>query len=210
MGRPSDYTEEKGTEICRLLATGRSLRSICLQDDMPNFDTVLRWAERFPSFRGQYAEARSAQAELWAEEIVDIADGNKLDTKLVARGDELVETLDWDHVQRAKLRVDARKWIAARLLPKKYGDTQNLRVSGPDGGPIQTQTQHSLAPEDMSLFLQAMTDAERRKGSPLFAAAPAAAPVKRKGGRKAVPKPPKPPRQMHPGKTPVRKPKEPQ
>jgi hypothetical protein len=43
-------------------------------------------------------------------------------------------------VARNRLRVDARKWVAAKLLPKKYGDKVQQEVSGPDGGPIEVQT----------------------------------------------------------------------
>lgn len=49
-----------------------------------------------------------------AEEIVEIADDGANDID----GDKV----DHENVQRSRLRVDARKWVAARLLPKRYGD----------------------------------------------------------------------------------------
>jgi hypothetical protein len=48
----------------------------------------------------------------------------------------LVETvLDHEHVQRSRLRVDARKWLLSKLLPKQYGD--RVEVTGKDGGPLE-------------------------------------------------------------------------
>ena len=35
-----------------------------------------------------------------------------------------------EHVQRSRLRVDARKWIASKLKPKKYGDYQKHEHTG--------------------------------------------------------------------------------
>lgn len=108
-GRPSDFTQEIADAICERLAEGESLRKICLGDDMPNKATVFRWLGLHQSFSDQYARAREEQAETLADEIVEIADGNK----------------DSDP-QRDRLRVDARKWVASKLKPKKYGDKQLL------------------------------------------------------------------------------------
>jgi hypothetical protein len=35
--------------------------------------------------------------------------------------------------------IDTRKWILAKMAPKKYGDKVIQELSGPDGGPIQSQ-----------------------------------------------------------------------
>lgn len=112
-GRPSEYDEARADEICERLANAESLRSICLSAHMPAQSTVFRWLEQNESFRKRYACARETQAHAMADEILDIADEND------------------DDVQRSKLRVDARKWLAAKLLPTKYGDRQ-LVGSDPD------------------------------------------------------------------------------
>jgi len=57
------------------------------------------------SVRQQYARAKEKAADKLADEIVEIADN---------------ATPQDAHV--ARLKVDARKWVAAKLLPKKYGD----------------------------------------------------------------------------------------
>jgi hypothetical protein len=54
-----------------------------------------------------------------AEEIVEISDEGKRDTYIDAYGNERT---DYDVIARSKLRVDTRKWLLAKMLPKVYGD----------------------------------------------------------------------------------------
>jgi hypothetical protein len=115
LGRPSSYSEEVATRLCQLIADGSSLRKACEQDGMPDRDTVRRWLNdpEMVSFRGRYARAKDEQAEHLAEEIIELADtGGGNDTN------------------RARLMVDARKWVASKLLPKKYGERLQADVSG--------------------------------------------------------------------------------
>lgn len=103
------YSDEVAEAICARLAGGRSLRRICGDGDMPSLTSVMRWLAERPQFRQRYAVARSLQADLFADQILEIADGDD-----GASGSEAV--------QRARLRVDTRKWLMARLAPRKYGD----------------------------------------------------------------------------------------
>lgn len=97
-----------------------------------------------PEFSEQYARAREAQADKLAEEALQIADDGRSDTYV--DGDGNVKT-DTEVIQRSKLRVDTRKWLASKMAPKKYGD--KVAIGGADDlGPVQT-----VAKE--------MTDAER-------------------------------------------------
>lgn len=90
---------------------------------MPNKSTVFRWLAADEAFRDQYARAREAQADALFDDILDIADDGTNDymTKTNADGSEY-EALNAEHIQRSRLRVDARKWMAGKLLPKKYGE----------------------------------------------------------------------------------------
>jgi len=104
---------------------------------MPEKRTVLKWLASLPEFVTQYAHAREAQADAYADEIAEIADDGKRDYTVDADG---VAFVDHDHIARARLRVDARKWIASKLKPKKYGDKLTAELSGPNGGPIETKS----------------------------------------------------------------------
>ena len=119
MGRPSDYSLELAARICERLADGESLKAICSADDMPNKATVYLWLTKHPEFSDMYARAREDQADTLADEIIEIADDSRRDTITDERGNEVCNT-EW--INRSRLRVDARKWIAAKLKPRKYGE----------------------------------------------------------------------------------------
>lgn len=101
---------------------------------MPDRSTVHLWVvEDREGFSRQYANARQAQALRWADEILEIADDGTNDTYETDEG----ERVDSDVIQRSRLRVDTRKWLLSKVLPKVYGDRTALEVSGPDGKPIE-------------------------------------------------------------------------
>lgn len=137
MGRPSTFTPEIGDAICGGLVEGLSLRTICAADGMPNPATVYRWLREHDGFREQYTRAREDQAEGYADEIVEIADeectmvkSSKHPTAAKDDEEELEVVFDSTAVARNRLRVEARKWTAAKLLPKKYGDRQTIEHEG--------------------------------------------------------------------------------
>jgi transposase-like protein len=134
VGRPTDYTEEVAARICEEIAEGKSIRQICRADDMPAPSSVYKWLMEHPQFSEQYERARQEQAEAFAQEIIEIADNGTNDTYVDENGNKKT---DWDVLGRSKLRVDARKWIASKLLPKKYGDL--VRLTGADAGPVAFQ-----------------------------------------------------------------------
>lgn len=128
MARPSDYTEELALLICAELASGRSLVSICKDEDMPGLTTVYRWRLERPAFREMYARAREDQADTLADEIVGIADESIND--IIIDPETGYERTNHEVVARSRLRVDARKWVAAKLKPRSYGDKLDLTHSG--------------------------------------------------------------------------------
>ncbi len=135
-GRPSKYNDALVNEICKRISCGESLVKVLQSPGMPDYSNVSRWLDKYEDFRNKYARAKAEQSEYYANQIIDIAD--EVPTCEMPDPDGGV-TIRIDHagVQRNKLRVDARKWVAAKLLPKKYGDSSTLALSGPEGGPIQ-------------------------------------------------------------------------
>ena len=107
MGRPSIFTDELANEICERISLGRSLRNVCLDKDMPTKTTVMRWLDENEDFCDQYRRACEDRETTHFEEMLTIAD------------EVLPETAE---VARAKLRIDTRKWVLARMNPKKYSD----------------------------------------------------------------------------------------
>lgn len=123
VGRPSEYNQQVAEAICERIALGESLRSICRDDAMPAQSTVFKWLTQQQSFAEQYARARETQADAMVDEMLDIAD----------------RAVSNEEVQAARLRIDARKWVAVKLRPKKYGERVMTELTGRDGGPIQTE-----------------------------------------------------------------------
>ena len=117
MPRASEFTQEVADAICERLADGESLRSICAGSEMPAKVTVFKWLKNNEDFANQYARAREAQGDSLFDDVLTIADTE-------------------EDAQKARVRIDARKWMAGKLRPKVYGDKVMNEHSGPDGAAI--------------------------------------------------------------------------
>jgi len=112
MGRPSKYTPELATEFCRRLALGEAVLQITNDPAMPSRETIYTWLKTRPDFLDIYTQARSQQADAYAEQVV-------------------IEAFNSHVAQIGKLRVDALKWAASKIAPKKYGDKVEIETSQP-------------------------------------------------------------------------------
>ena len=148
LGRPTKYTEELCSTICTRITNGESLRNICREAGMPTLDTIYRWIGRYPSFSEQYTRAREEQADTLADEIQALSD--EAPPMVLGKYGEVIDT-GW--LQWQKQRIDARKWVASKLKPKKYGDRVSL--AGDAENPLQTSVQVE-ASELFSSILQNM------------------------------------------------------
>lgn len=106
---------------------------------MPAKSTVMKWLTLHPEFVDQYARAREAQADHFAEEILEISDDGSNDwmERRNDDGDVVAVVADHEHISRSKLRVDSRKWLMSKLAPKKYGD--KVVHSGDDESPMKLE-----------------------------------------------------------------------
>jgi hypothetical protein len=126
MAGVTTYTQKIADEICELIADGLSLRTICNKDTMPSRATVFKWLNEIDGFSDQYARAREEQAETLADEIVSIIDDASepllVDGIPLMNDGKPVMMASQVSVAHARLKMDARKWIASKLKPKKYGE----------------------------------------------------------------------------------------
>jgi len=126
-GRQTVYSQQVAEEVCDRLAAGESLISISTDPRMPPRSTVIEWVEdNREGFAEQYMRARSRGYERMAEELVAISDA---DCTFAGQPDPAL-------VQQARLRVDTRKWMLSKMLPKKYGDRVVQELVGDGDRPI--------------------------------------------------------------------------
>lgn len=130
MAGVTTYSEDMALIICERLADGESLKAICEDDEMPARSTVFKWLAENETFSDMYARAREEQADAIFDEILNIADDGRNDW-MERRGEEDAGWItNGENIQRAKLRIDARKWMAGKLRPKKYGEKLELEHGG--------------------------------------------------------------------------------
>jgi hypothetical protein len=100
---------------------------------MPSITQVLEWQGLYPEFQAQYVRATEARSEHWLAELIEVG---KAVPEYVADPATGRRAADSGLVAKARMVSENLKWALSRLHMKKYGDTQQLRHAGPDGGPI--------------------------------------------------------------------------
>lgn len=129
MGAQTTYTRKIADEIARRLSTGEFLRAIC-RDMGLAAPTVCGWvAENIDGFAERYAHARTIGYDMLAEGLDDLAGDNEMDEREI-EVDGVTKTItNPDNVQRAKLRVDTRKWLLSKWHRAKYGDASSVDLN---------------------------------------------------------------------------------
>jgi hypothetical protein len=125
LGRPSIYTDQLAERICYIVATHTfGIQKLTkMYAWMPTAETIRDWRLKNALFSAQYARAKLIQADLLAEDCVDISDDDSQDTIVTEDGKEIANHAV---VHRSRLRIETRKWLASKLLPKQYGDRMVL------------------------------------------------------------------------------------
>lgn len=137
--QPIPYNEAIADQVCDAIAASpKGLAAIIEELELSISPSLIyKWAQQNESFRERYARARADQARVLAEEIAEIADKTQFGETITLKADGTQEIKTGDMIEHRKLRIEARKWLAAKLLPKVYGD--KLQHTGADEGPIQVE-----------------------------------------------------------------------
>jgi hypothetical protein len=120
----SIYTPELGEAICDAIASSTmGIRDLMAKCGYPPPDTIYKWLNRHEIFAERYMRAKQRQIALMAEQLVE-------DSKVEPYYDDNgVQRVDSGMVARQRLVTDNVKWLAARLLPKVYGDKVQSEVT---------------------------------------------------------------------------------
>ena len=117
VGRPTKYSQEIANQICSIISTShKSLRTVSREVGV-DVSNILRWINDNKEFREQYTRAKEEQADYLVEEMIDISEHTEEDHTPFTGANV---------IQRDRLRVETRKWIASKLKPKKYGDKLDI------------------------------------------------------------------------------------
>ncbi len=119
VGRPSDYTNEIATEICKRIEEGETIREICALPHMPVWETIRGWKLKYPEFLAQYTQAREESAYALEDEAFKISK----------------TAVDKDSAAAARVQIDTIKWAAG-----KRNKSFNDRISIDHSGEIKTTT----------------------------------------------------------------------
>ena len=139
VGAPTTYNTHMASIICIRIAEGESLREIVKTAGMPDRTVIYDWLLRHPEFANQYARAREEQADTLADEIIAIADESPETVEVRDKNGNVLDIkIDSGYVNYQRQRIDARKWTAMKLKPKKYGDRVALE-GVEDGAAIKTE-----------------------------------------------------------------------
>ena len=144
-GRADTFSIEKGDEVCRRIAMGRTLRKVCDDEDMPNYTTVWRWGNSHPAFRNQLMRARADSMFAWADDLIDISEDASAEYRLrIPLDDPRVERrenedvngvphavfrLDNKHINRASLQIKTKQWLMERIASAEFGLKQYFDIT---------------------------------------------------------------------------------
>lgn len=127
-GRPTKCTPEVTAIICKHVAEGLPKRYACSKADV-TYRQMLEWEER-----GKEGE----EPFLTFARELDKAKTEHVEARLEAMRLAPSKGGDWKR----------EAWLLERLHPKEFGQLTKTQISGPDGGPVQTQASVVIVPAD--------------------------------------------------------------
>lgn len=123
------YDAELAAKVLDLLAQSGSLRRVCRELGVSR-NSIIPWVvDNTEGFGDAYARAKEHGIDTLVEETLDIADDGSNDYMAAKDGVQL----DTEHIQRSKIRVETRRWLAERMAPRRYGLKQGVDVTSSDG-----------------------------------------------------------------------------
>jgi hypothetical protein len=141
------FDQDKANAICEAIAAGASLRKAAKAQGIDP-STVLKWEDANPDFAQQYARARADGYKLLADEIIEISDDSSRDIIETEHGPKT----DAEVVARSRLRVDSRKWMLSKMLPKIYGERTTL--AGDPDAPLNPRPLEGVPTADLVAALE--------------------------------------------------------
>ena len=123
MDRSTKLTKELTKEICTHITEKKTLIQIYHNENIPTTWTIKKWVTKHEEFDTMYAKTREIQINTFTNQIIEIAeDGSNDWIEKETKKNRLIETLDHEHFERSKLRIDTRKFLMSKITRHKYGE----------------------------------------------------------------------------------------
>jgi hypothetical protein len=106
---------ENAQRILELIADGLSMTKVALVMGCEE-SAIRKWAREDDEFGTEYALARDHYHEAIASQLIELSDEAR--------------SADPSLTNAYRLAIDTRKWVLAKMLPKKYGDQLNVEHFG--------------------------------------------------------------------------------
>lgn len=127
MGRPSKYTIELADEICAAIASSElGLAHLVEQNPhWPDRATIFTWRRVHEDFRHKYTQAKEDQTEVSVEYMQELMNEPH---KCIDPETGLIKV----DVPMMRLKMDAIKWQASKLKPRKFGEYKDQTPVNPE------------------------------------------------------------------------------
>lgn len=110
-------------QLLEELMKGATLRTVCQKiDGLPYPSYVLQRTLKDPDFAEQYTQARLVGYMGMADDILEIADNGSNDWMADNDPENPGYVHNGEHTRRSHMRIEARKWMLSKMLPKVFGD----------------------------------------------------------------------------------------
>ena len=139
-GRRTLSMDEVKRRVVEGLSDGIPLAQLCREDGMPAPRTIADWKAADEQFAADFARARETGFDVIADDVMRIVDECPASS---------------DHVQRAKMQAEYRLKLLAKWSPKRYGDRQDVKLSGDADAPVQVEHK-GASPEQLAALTAAL------------------------------------------------------
>ena len=136
MGKPIFWTDERKNiaieKILQHIREGESVNSILKMEGMPVTSTFYKWVMEDENLEKNYARACEFRADFLFEQLLSIADGDHRVKEIEDPDGNKIKVVEDDRttVSRDALSCDVRKFMIAKLAPKKYGNKIDVTTDG--------------------------------------------------------------------------------
>lgn len=126
------YTDQEKlkviTDICDNVVEERISFNEAVESSTISLVTFYKWIAADEKLEKIYNYAREVRSDVLFEEIIEIADTTEEGTKTKTTSNG-IEITTGDMTDHRRLKIDARKWVVAKMQPKKYGDKLDINTT---------------------------------------------------------------------------------